>query len=221
MPPFRRWAGGRSIRSIAGGGSYQDLKLPPTLSCLGWGSARKNRENILKGVVTVVLCACACPTLSPWTLAPTLDRVPLSQSQEDYTRKSKQPRLFLYRSLAPSLFGPHTLTTCACFIPRVLRQRGFVGWEKISEETSIEGKKIARAITLPLCFVSAGKHATVQRVNEFLSFAAEKFPLQKEKWLRSFYVRRSQFIGFFFCFTVLMGYYDMLSKEDKRLKKKE
>lgn len=141
MPPFRRWAGGRSIRSIAGGGSYQDLKLPPTLSCLGWGSARKNRENILKGVVTVVLCACACPTLSPWTLAPTLDRVPLSQSQEDYTRKSKQPQLFLYRSLAPSLFGPHTLTTCACFIPRVLRQRGFVGWEKISEETSIEGKK--------------------------------------------------------------------------------
>lgn len=34
-PPFGRWAGGRSIRSIAGGGSYQDLKLPPTLSCLG------------------------------------------------------------------------------------------------------------------------------------------------------------------------------------------
>lgn len=33
--PFGRWAGGRSIRSIAGGGSYQDLKLPPTLSCLG------------------------------------------------------------------------------------------------------------------------------------------------------------------------------------------
>lgn len=30
-----RWVGGRSIRSIAGGGSYQDLKLPPTLSCLG------------------------------------------------------------------------------------------------------------------------------------------------------------------------------------------
>lgn len=24
-----RWVGGRSIRSIAGGGSYQDLKLPP------------------------------------------------------------------------------------------------------------------------------------------------------------------------------------------------
>lgn len=34
-PPFGRWAGGRSIRSIVGGGSYQDLKLPPTLSCLG------------------------------------------------------------------------------------------------------------------------------------------------------------------------------------------
>lgn len=30
-----RWVGGRSIRSIAGGGSYQDLKLSPTLSCLG------------------------------------------------------------------------------------------------------------------------------------------------------------------------------------------
>lgn len=32
---LERWVGGRSIRSIAGGGSYQDLKLPPTLSCLG------------------------------------------------------------------------------------------------------------------------------------------------------------------------------------------
>ena len=78
MPPFGRWAGGRSIRSIAGGGSYQDLKLPPTLSCLGRGSARKNRENILKGVVRrwwlpcvsacvsmyvcVCLCVCVCPS---------------------------------------------------------------------------------------------------------------------------------------------------------------
>lgn len=34
-PLLGRWAGGRSIRSIVGGGSYQDLKLPPTLSCLG------------------------------------------------------------------------------------------------------------------------------------------------------------------------------------------
>lgn len=47
--------------------------------------------------------------------------------------------------------------------------KGFVGLEKISEKTSRErgGKKIARAITLPLCFVSAGKHRTIQRVNEF------------------------------------------------------
>lgn len=28
-PLLGRWAGGRSIRSIVGGGSYQDLKLPP------------------------------------------------------------------------------------------------------------------------------------------------------------------------------------------------
>lgn len=55
-PLLGRWAGGRSIRSIVGGGSYQDLKLPPTLSCLGWGSARKNRENILKGVVVAHVC---------------------------------------------------------------------------------------------------------------------------------------------------------------------
>jgi len=34
-PHLGRWVGGRSIRSIAGGGSYQDLKLSPTLSCLG------------------------------------------------------------------------------------------------------------------------------------------------------------------------------------------
>lgn len=34
-PHLGRWVGGRSIRSITGGGSYQDLKLPPTLSCLG------------------------------------------------------------------------------------------------------------------------------------------------------------------------------------------
>lgn len=55
-PLLGRWVGGRSIRSIAGGGSYQDLKLPPTLSCLGWGSARKNRENILKGVAVAHVC---------------------------------------------------------------------------------------------------------------------------------------------------------------------
>ena len=48
---------------------------------------------------------------------------------------------------------------------------GFVGLEKISEKTSGErgggGEKIARAITLPLCFVSTGKHYAIQRVNEF------------------------------------------------------
>ena len=32
------------------------------------------------------------------------------------------------------------------------------------------GEKIARAITLPLCFVSTGKHYAIQRVNEFPFF---------------------------------------------------
>lgn len=100
-------------------------------------------------------------------LPPSRTRATLTQPRQDYTRTGTR------KSEHPSALSPFVRlasSTCARFIPRELHDgKGFVGLEKISEKTSRErgGKKIARAITLPLCFVSAGKHRTIQRVNEF------------------------------------------------------
>lgn len=102
-------------------------------------------------------------------LPPSWTRATLTQPRQDYTRTGtrKGERASVLRS-----FSRPASSTCARFIPRELYDgEGFVGLEKISEKTSGErgggGEKIARAITLPLCFVSTGKHYAIQRVNEF------------------------------------------------------
>lgn len=133
-----------------------------------------------RATVVVAMCVCVCVCVYVCVCRPDAQSVnfgshpvwrvpPPSQSREDYTRTETRKSQasadsFSVRSLACFPLRPahHTpLTTCvARFIPRELCDvEGLLARRKFSEKTSVEGKKIARAITLPLCFVSTGKQA--------------------------------------------------------------
>lgn len=199
MPPFGRWAGGRSIRSIAGGGSYQDLKLPPTLSCLGRGSARKNRENILKGVVRrwwsprvsacVCVCVCVCPSQRSvhelWLPSCVWRVPPPSQPWEDYTRTETRKSQasagsFSVRSLAwfPLQPARHTpLTTCVpvSFLESFTTSRVCWHGENFRRKRASRGKKSHKQLLfLSVSFLRANRphRSKAERVSFFLPFCS-------------------------------------------------
>lgn len=103
-------------------------------------------------------------------LPPSWTRATLTQPRQDYTRTGT--RKGVRPPVSPFVLSSRFFHVCPFHSSRALRwgrvcRLGENFGENEWRTGRRGGKKIARAITLPLCFVSTGKHYAIQRVNEF------------------------------------------------------
>lgn len=167
-PLLERWVGGRSIRSIAGGGSYQDLKLPPHVVLLRVRVRKKEpRKYSERGRRRMYVCTLV--------ISQSVNFGSHHRTNRTYTHIHIHTYTYTYVYIVPRTYTEHARSRRS---PRVSGDDGGESCEPRREKTekNSEGrktgeKKIVRAITHPTD--TAGKWDSFgQPKTSFLSLGA-------------------------------------------------